>query len=243
MKIDKVILSVNENKDYIDFWPLVSKAWERIGIEPILIYTGKGSPKVDGKVIKIYVPFVSSIFVSQNVRLLAPVLFPYENCIISDIDSLPLSPKYFNDSVDKIEDTKFVIYRPDAAASNMIPICWNLAKGIVWSQIFKVKSLNGIRIKLFFWYFYYCKFNRYKWYTDQILLKKYIEHFKVKNTDVIIELNDKFTKFSRIDRASLNDDIRKLNNKEIEFSEFHMPRPLSKYKDLIIEIYEKAIEK
>ena len=30
---------------------------------------------------------------------------------------------------------------------------------------------------------------------------------------------------------------------EIEFSEFHMPRPLTKYKDLIIDIYEKAIEK
>lgn len=243
MKIDKVILSANENKDYIDFWPLVSKAWERIGIEPILIYTGKGIPQIEGNVIKIYVPFVSTVFVSQNVRLLAPVLFPDENCIISDIDSLPLSSKYFNNSVNKIEENKFVIYRPDAAASNMIPICWNLAKGKLWSQIFKVKSLIGIKIKLFFWYLYYCKFNRYRWYTDQILLKKYIEEFKVKNNDLIIELNDEITKFSRIDRASLNDDIKKLNNKEIEFSEFHMPRPLTKYKDLIIDIYEKAIEK
>jgi len=243
MKIDKVILSANENKDYIDFWPLVSKAWKRIGIEPVLIYTGKSMPQVDGKVIKIHVPFVSTIFVSQNVRLLAPILFPDENCIISDIDSLPLSSKYFNNSVDKIEETKFVIYRPDAAASNMIPICWNLAKGILWGQIFKVKSLKGIKIKLFFWYVFYCKLNRYRWYTDQILLKKYIEEFKAKNTDLIIELNDESTNFSRIDRASLSYDIKKLNNKEIEFSEFHMPRPLSKYKDLIIEIYEKAIEK
>ena len=234
MKIDKVILSANENKDYIDFWPLVSKAWKRIGIEPVLIYTGKSMPQVDGKVIKIHVPFVSTIFVSQNVRLLAPILFPDENCIISDIDSLPLSSKYFNNSVDKIEETKFVIYRPDAAASNMIPICWNLAKGILWGQIFKVKSLKGIKIKLFFWYVFYCKLNRYRWYTDQILLKKYIEEFKAKNTDLIIELNDESTNFSRIDRASLSYDIKKLNNKEIEFSEFHMPRPLSKYKDLII---------
>ena len=51
MKIDKVILSANENKDYVDFWPLVSKAWERIGIEPILIYTGKDKPQIDGNVI------------------------------------------------------------------------------------------------------------------------------------------------------------------------------------------------
>ena len=109
MKIDKVILSSNENKDYIDFWPLVSKAWERIGIEPILIYTGKNMPQIQGNVIKIYVPFVSTTFVSQNVRLLAPALFPDENCIISDIDSLPLSAEYFNNSVKEIEENKFVI--------------------------------------------------------------------------------------------------------------------------------------
>ena len=243
MKIDKVILSANENKDYIDFWPLVSEAWERIGVEPILIYTGKSMPQIDGNAIKIHVPFISTAFVSQNVRLLAPILFPDENCIISDIDSLPLSGEYFNNSVNKIEDNKFVIYRPDAAASNMIPICWNLAKGIMWGQIFKVKSLRGIKIKLFFWYVYYCKLNRYKWYTDQILLKKYIDEFKVKNSELIIELNDKFTKFSRIDRVSLDDDLKKLKKNEIKFSEFHMPRPFSKYKDLIIEIYEKAIAK
>ena len=69
------------------------------------------------------------------------------------------------------------------------------------------------------WYWYYCKLNRYKWYTDQILLKKYIEEFKVKNNDLIIELNDKVTKFSRIDRVSLDEDIKKLDNKEIKFSD------------------------
>ena len=40
MNIDKVILASNENKDYLEFWPLVSEAWERIGVEPVLIYTG-----------------------------------------------------------------------------------------------------------------------------------------------------------------------------------------------------------
>ena len=173
MKIDKVILSANENKDYIDFWPLVSEAWERIGVEPILIYTGKSMPQIDGNAIKIHVPFISTAFVSQNVRLLAPILFPDENCIISDIDSLPLSGEYFNNSVNKIEDNKFVIYRPDAAASNMIPICWNLAKGIMWGQIFKVKSLRGIKIKLFFWYVYYCTIlNRYRVVYRSNFIKK-----------------------------------------------------------------------
>ena len=36
MKIDKVILSSNDSKTYLDFWPIVSKAWKNIDIEPIL---------------------------------------------------------------------------------------------------------------------------------------------------------------------------------------------------------------
>ena len=46
MKIDTVILSSNDNPNYIQFWPIVSEAWSLMGVEPILIYTGnKIEPK------------------------------------------------------------------------------------------------------------------------------------------------------------------------------------------------------
>ena len=35
MKLDKVILSSDDNPDYLEFWPIVSEAWRNIGIEPI----------------------------------------------------------------------------------------------------------------------------------------------------------------------------------------------------------------
>ena len=41
MKIDTVILSSNDNPNYIQFWPIVSEAWNLMGVEPILIYTGE----------------------------------------------------------------------------------------------------------------------------------------------------------------------------------------------------------
>ena len=37
MKIDTVILSSNDNPNYIQFWPIVSEAWSLMGVEPILI--------------------------------------------------------------------------------------------------------------------------------------------------------------------------------------------------------------
>ena len=99
MNIDKVILASNENKDYLEFWPLVSEAWERIGVEPVLIYTGNDEINLNGHIINFHIKGIDSTFVAQNIRLLAPALFKDENCIISDIDSLPLSSKYFQNSV------------------------------------------------------------------------------------------------------------------------------------------------
>ena len=46
MKLDKVILSSDDNPDYLEFWPIVSEAWRNIGIEPILFYTGKNKIKM-----------------------------------------------------------------------------------------------------------------------------------------------------------------------------------------------------
>ena len=71
-------------------------------------------------------------------------MFKNSNCIISDIDSLPLSKDYFINSVKNISESKFIIYRPDGVAKNMIPICWNLAKGRLWSEIFNINSENDI---------------------------------------------------------------------------------------------------
>ena len=42
MKINKAIMSIDDNPLYADFWPVVSKVWYlRFGIEPVLIYFGK----------------------------------------------------------------------------------------------------------------------------------------------------------------------------------------------------------
>ena len=69
MKIDTVILSSNDNPDYIQFWPIVSEAWTLMGIEPILIYTGEQKLKLKGNVISFYSKNMNSSFVSISVVL------------------------------------------------------------------------------------------------------------------------------------------------------------------------------
>ena len=144
MKIDRVILASNENQNYLDFWPIVSEAWERLGVKPTLIFTGKEKIKLPGEVINFYVKDVDPVFVAQNIRILAPSLFPDENCITADIDDLPLSKKYFIKNVEDIPDHMFVVYRWGFITKTMIPICWTLAKGTTWSEIFNIKNENDI---------------------------------------------------------------------------------------------------
>ena len=75
MLIDKVILTSNEKKDYLDFWPVVSEAWKKLGVEPVLIYTGKKNINLEGSVINFHINNIDSIFTAQCIRLLAPSLF------------------------------------------------------------------------------------------------------------------------------------------------------------------------
>ena len=97
MKIDRVIVSTTSHKNYINFWPIVSKSWKNLGIIPTLIYTSNKKIKFDSEqdVLNINVRGIDPIFTAQNARLLVPSLYPNDVCLTSDIDIMPLSKNYF----------------------------------------------------------------------------------------------------------------------------------------------------
>tara|TARA_Y100000389_G_scaffold76692_1_gene73444 strand:+ start:19825 stop:20565 length:741 start_codon:yes stop_codon:yes gene_type:complete len=238
MKIDKVILAVNNNKDYLDFWPIVSDAWKRLGVEPLLIYTGKEKLNLEGNVINFHVQGIDPVFVAQNIRILAPALFPSENSITADIDDLPLSKKYFIDNVKDVPEHMFVVYRWGFITETMIPICWTLANGKVWKDIFNIQDENDIVNRLIKWYpLNYRKGNK-NWYTDQLKLKKYISKFDNSNPNRVIFFNDQTLHFNRIDRTEINSVIYNLESKKVEYSDYHMPIPLNQFKETIYKVYE-----
>jgi len=241
MKIDRVVLSSNESKEYLDFWPLVSSAWKKIGIEPTLIYTGKIPLKLEN-VININLPDVDTAFLAQNVRLLAPSLFPEEVIIISDIDDMPLSKNYFQKNISVYENDQFIIYRPDAVPENMISIMWNVAIGSTWSEIFNIESISDIKKTLIDWYPANYKVRGDNWYFDQIMLKDKVELFKKKSSNRVVELSDQLTGFNRLNRSKLKRRFNQFYIDGNDYSDFHMPRPYSKYKKLINKVFEITFE-
>ena len=242
MKIDKVILSSNENQNYLDFWPLVSEAWERLGVKPILIYTGEKKINLPAEVIHFFIKDIDPVFVAQNIRILAPSLFENDNSITADIDDLPLSKKYFVENVSSVPDHMFVVYRWGFITETMIPICWTLARGKTWSEIFDINSENDIVKKLVNWYPLQYKKGHKNWYTDQLKLKKYISKFDKKYPNRVIYFNDQSLHFNRIDRDEISSVVFNLEHKNVEYTDYHMPIPYSQYKDVIEKIYNLSVQ-
>ena len=240
MKISKVILS-STNDEFLNFYPLVSQAWRNLDIEPILFLIN-GEEKEDPSIINIDFSSenIDNIFISQNIRLLAPCLYPDDVLILSDIDMMPLSKEYFQGSIREYADNQFINMRKNVVKGNMYPICYSVAHGETWREIFKVDNMNSIKTLISEWYHNdYIKFGE-SWYFDQIKLFQSVTTFALDQQDRFVELDDSITKFCRLNRTNLKWRFSKFYNESIEYTDFHMPRPYKKYEKIINKVYEKT---
>lgn len=125
MKIDRVILSVDNNPTYTVFWNIVSKIWkEKFNINPTLFFHGtekdfiNNNFNVEGCDYKILnnLPEISDPSPNWVVPwslFWGASLFEDDVCLLSGIDQIPIG-NYFFDQLSKIEDDKFVIGFSDA---------------------------------------------------------------------------------------------------------------------------------
>jgi hypothetical protein len=172
LKIDRVIVGCDLHREYIDFWPLVAKAWQQIvGVRPTLALIAPAHIYVDesvGDVIRFDpIPGIPTHLQAQVIRLLLPTLFPDEGCIISDMDMIPCSKDYFVNSVASIPDDCFVVYRDRAypPSEHHYPMCYMAAKGSVFSEIFGVYNKDEFSTKIKQWYE-----SNLGWHTDQLIV-------------------------------------------------------------------------
>ena len=152
MKIDKVIMSCDDNESYLKLWPYVSKVCKlTLGITPVLFHiTDEYSdfiPDKYGIVKKIKKhPELPTGFQSQIYRMYGTKFFYDENCLISDLDMLIFNKDYFNKQIEKYDDNDLIVYlsdaydltRPDCAqiwALNRVAMCYILGKGKTFNDL------------------------------------------------------------------------------------------------------------
>jgi len=229
----RAIVSSDQNKEYLQFWPIVAQAWkEIIGIQPTLLFVGPHDTPIEdskGDVIRFEpIPDIPTPYQAMTIRLLAPAFFPEDICIISDIDMLPLDKSYFiNNILTGIANDHFIIYRANLIPKQF-PMCYVAGKGTTYKEIFNIDCLENISKIIQEWYLEYNTFD-----ADQRILYDYTLKWHKYNT----HCNTFNFGVKRIDRSNWHYN-HALLAKGNYYTDAHCPRPYRKYKKSIDKIIE-----
>ena len=240
MKIDIAIHSSDSNPFYLDFWPIVSKIWKiKFNILPILLYIDEDHDvDIDntyGIVLK-YKP-IKDIEISLQclwIRYWITSQYLNEVCIISDIDMIPISKKYFIEQIQDVDENKYIHINP---FEGYLPSCYHIAKGKMFIEVLKlddswedsIKKLYSLKLG----YSHIVENNIFQsWGSDEVYATKQISDYENKDNLVFIKRYH-----DRIDRSDWNYSVSDIMNDK--YADSHSIRPYSKFKhniDILVEI-------
>lgn len=238
--VDRVILGCDANPLYLEFWPVVAQTWKEIvGIKPTLALVAPKDVFIDeslGDVIRFEpIEGIPTAFQAQVIRLLLPIFFEHESCIISDMDMIPCQRSYFIDVIKDLPVDAFIVFKDGAFEADVYkeyPMCYNVALGKTFKEIFNIHSIDDIPDIIKQWYAL-----GLGWTSDQQILYAALNSWEHKNSRVI-KLGHPV--IGRIDRGywAYQKDAAAYGY----YIDSHMLRPYSKYKKEIDELVSILIK-
>jgi hypothetical protein len=140
-----IVLSVNDNPDYLFHVPLVCWAWRKLGWEPIVFYYGYGSllMQVGINTSNVYSSDLNILSLVNNFKseTITQVSRLYGACVAdgyimtADIDMLPLSDYW------KPDFNKLTVWGRDLTEYHY-PICYVGAPSETWREIMNINSTD-----------------------------------------------------------------------------------------------------
>lgn len=241
MILDCVVTATNDNPMYIGFVPIFIQTWKklypRVDVK-IIVVADKIPQEIEeySENIILYQPLrnISSVFISQYIRLLYPCILDYKNAIlITDMDMMPMNRTYYTDNISPYDDNKFIYYRGNACFEmNQMAMCYNAACPKVWREIFNINTFEDIEKRL-------KEVTNLHWSIDQEHLFQRVMSWNLKTRGLIC-LSDKETGFHRLDRCSIDisnmDTIDKICDGK--YTDYHCLRPMDKFRETNEFIYK-----
>lgn len=138
-----IILSVNDNVDYLYFTPLVCWAWRKFGWEPIVMYYGNLTKLADvWHYSLIYPHSVHHLDSIEGYRsdTITQISRLYASCVedgylmTGDIDMLPLSDYW------KSNENEITVYGHDLTGFGHYPICYIGMDSMKWADVMNIKD-------------------------------------------------------------------------------------------------------
>ncbi len=163
MKIKYALMSSNSDPEYLDFWPVVAEAWQKLGITPVLFYipdhpadapvVPQEAPGTQVHTVPL-LPDVHLVLQASLLRYWGSCKYPNDVVIISDIDLLPLSRRFFVERLREVADDCYVHLkvsrvgyghftlcetaaggRRDATKMRYLTACYHIAKGELMRRV------------------------------------------------------------------------------------------------------------
>jgi len=239
MKVGTVLVATDLNPLYCEFIPPFIAAWKKLIPEAdiCIVLVADAIPetlKPYAQWIQLFVPIpgIHTAFQAQCVRLLYPrQISRDEGVLITDMDMLPMSRRYYTQPIADISNDSFVVYR-DVCLPGEISMCYNIAHPSTWTSMF---GSDDTRTILSAWHSrvtYSGEHGGAGWGTDQVTL---VHAFNAWGGKKVV-LNDSITEFRRLDRADpaafTNAMQLRLRIQNGYYADYHCLRPYSQYRNV-----------
>lgn len=231
MSVPVVIFSSDNGELYRPFVEPVTASWKNIGFEVMCDIIDENNCYVNPEII----PYGNQ---SQMIRALLPALHPERTFLISDVDMLPLSKKYFTQVMRLIDnDNKIVNVSADAyTGQSRLPMCYFAGTGKAFSAVTGIKSREDISRVMTEWW------KRDKgWETDEICFTEALLTSSAKN-EIELSLYKRGwcqgVAIGRIDRGAWVYDKEALELGA--YIDSHMLRPFTDYVEQLRPVFRSV---
>jgi len=257
MKIDRVILSANNNPLYYHFWNPLSKVYfEKFNILPTLIWYGTpeeitqlGLSDAYGDIIicqpntNYPLPFQTTWGLFYHTKL-----FPNDVCLTIGIDQVPLSGMFIKDMIAHLTDDNYVMLIADAymphhwtVEGSASPTAYHIGKGETFNKIYQFENNFADEIEKIctagvkaFW-----EDTAGRWGMDETYSSKMLRAYRDANGKIVSMNNFGLLCERRIECERHKEtpfDVEKL--KQGFYSESHLCRPFTNHVDYITKMFE-----
>jgi len=177
-----VVGTVNDHPHYLACIPFFFKSWSALGYEPYLLYIGVTLPAELIELQKKHTivqfnppPGFHSAYIAQSIRLYWTSLVSTDldrQVLITDIDIVPLSNRFFKEELLSYDKTKFhaIDYMNTLKNYGYLPMCYNIATVRLWREFNNVTTLVQLQEKYKDPVVYSGTHGGIGWFADQHLL-------------------------------------------------------------------------
>lgn len=255
-RLTHVLLASDLNPRYLESWELVRRAWPAVaGVEPVLVLVAdaESAPRdlLDDPHVRLFEPLpgIHTAFQAQCIRLLYPALLDAAGAVlISDMELVPIDPRYFHAPLARLDDRFFVAYRDVFLHRSMVSVPYNAARPETWREVFGVETPADVRARLREWSAdirYTGERGGPGWYTDQHVLYRLLMPW-AERTDRLWMLDDDHTGFNRLERPEpptadwLSDTVRRAILAR-RYTDYNSAVPHSEHRELNEPVLELAL--